>query len=154
MLGQTLGETRGDTIGRRIVEDEGQGTGMEVTDTASGTLLGVNVTQTVTYVGHMRPDGSLLGEGTGIVMTAEGEGGTLRGRGVGKFTAPGAVSWRGLLLYEMGSGKLAGLNGMAVLSSTRSTPPGSRWAPSTSGSTPRPLVRESGPALPAAAQRT
>jgi hypothetical protein len=115
MLGQTVGEVRGDTVGRRIVEDEGQGPGMEVTDSGSGTLLGVNVTQTVTYVGHMRPDGSLAGEGTGLVMTPDGEGGTFRGRGVGKFTGPGAVSWRGLLLYEMGSGKLAGLNGMAVM---------------------------------------
>ena len=115
MLGQSVGEIRGQAIGRRIIEEEGQGPGMEVTDEGSGTLLGVNVRQTVTYVGHMRPDGHLAGEGTGLVMTADGEGGMFRGRGVGKLTASGAVSWRGLLLYEMGSGKLAALNGMAVL---------------------------------------
>jgi hypothetical protein len=115
MLGDKVGEAQGQILGRRIIQDNGGGTAMEVTDAGSGTLLGVNMQQTVTYVARMHPEGHLDGEGTGIVMTAEGEGGTLRGRGVGKFTGPGAVSWRGLLLYETGSGKLSGLNGMAVM---------------------------------------
>jgi hypothetical protein len=115
VLGDKVGESRGETIGRRIIEKDGGQTVMEVTDTASGTLLGVNINQTVTYEARMHPDGHLRGEGTGIVMTADGEGGTLSGRGVGKFTAPGAVSWRGLLLYDISSGKLEGLNGMAVM---------------------------------------
>ena len=115
MLGDKVGETQGQTIGRRIIQDDAGATVMEVTDTASGTLLGVNTNQTVTYEARMHQDGHLRGEGTGIVMTTDGEGGTLSGRGVGKFTGPGAVSWRGLLLYDISSGKLEGLNGMAVM---------------------------------------
>ena len=44
-----------------------------------------------------------------------GESATFRGYGVGTFVRPGAVSWRGTLLYETSSQKLARLNGIAVL---------------------------------------
>jgi len=115
MLGDLVGEIRGQGIGTRVLPDEGRGPRMEVTDQGSGELYGVSVNQTVTYVGVQRPDGTIAGEGSGITMTADGEGATFRGYGVGKFVRPGAVSWRGTLLYETSSQKLARLNGIAVL---------------------------------------
>jgi len=114
MLGDMVGEIRGQVMNTRILPDAGRGPQMEVTDQGMGTLFGVNVTQTVTYVGVQRPDGTIAGEGHGIIMTEDGEGGTFRGMGVGRFIRPGAISWRGALCYETTSKKLARLNGIAV----------------------------------------
>ena len=115
MLGDTVGEVRGQAISTRILSDEGQGPRMEITDQSAGELYGVSINQTVTYVGVLRPNGTISGEGIGITMTADGESATFRGYGVGTFVRPGAVSWRGTLLYETSSQKLARLNGIAVL---------------------------------------
>jgi hypothetical protein len=115
MLGENVGEIRGQTIGTRILPDEGQGPRMEVTDRGVGMLCGVHVNTTVTYVGTMRPNGTIAGTGTGTVMTEDGEMATYRGAGVGTFARGGVMSWRGALFYETASTKLARLNGIAVV---------------------------------------
>lgn len=115
MLGELVGEVRGQSISTRILPDEGQGPRMEVTDHGIGELFGVHVDQTITYVGTLRPNGTIAGEGRGVVMTTNGGSGTYHGVGVGRFTRPGAVSWRGSLFYESASDELARLNGIAVL---------------------------------------
>lgn len=115
MLGDIIGEVRGQGTGTRVLPDEGQGPRLEVTDQGVGTLCGVSINQTVTYVGTMRPNGTISGDGTGMTMTANGGGASLRGVGVGRFTRPGVTSWRGALFYETDSEELARLNGIAVL---------------------------------------
>jgi hypothetical protein len=115
MLGEQVGELRGQAVSTRILPDEGQGPRMEVTDQQVGTLCGVNVTVTVTYVGTMRANGTIAGNGTGIVMTASGGSATFRGTGVGRFVRPGALSWRGALFYETATPELARLNGIACV---------------------------------------
>ena len=67
MLGDTVGEVRGQAISTRILSDEGQGPRMEITDQSAGELYGVSVNQTVTYVGVLRPDGTISGQGVGIM---------------------------------------------------------------------------------------
>jgi hypothetical protein len=114
MLGDSIGEVQGQTIGTRVLPDAGHGPRMEITDHGTGVLCGVQVTSTVTYQGTMRPNNSIAGEGTGIVMSADGEAATFRGAGVGTFTGPGAMHWVGSLFYETASPKLARLNGIAV----------------------------------------
>ena len=49
---------------------------METTFQASGSILGVGHKTTGTYTSEMRPDGTLYGEGQGIVMNSEGGGAT------------------------------------------------------------------------------
>ena len=98
MLGERIGELNGQTIGTRILTDEGRGPRMEVTDHATGVLYGIQVTSTVTYIGTLRPNGTITGEGTGFVLTADGHSANFRGTGVGTFTRPGAISWRGAAL--------------------------------------------------------
>jgi hypothetical protein len=110
-----LGEVRGQGISTRVLEDEGRGPRMEVTDQGTGTLCGVGVNQTVTYVGTMRPNGTLSGEGAGVTMTSSGGAATFRGAGVGTFVRPGVLRWRGSLFYESATDELARLNGIAVL---------------------------------------
>lgn len=113
MLGEKIGDARGQTISTRVLPDEGQGPRLEITDQSVGTLYGVHVNSTVTYVGTLRPNGTISGEGTGVIMTEDGEAGTFRGVGVGTFTKTGGTSWRGSLFYETASNKLSKLNGIA-----------------------------------------
>ena len=115
MLGEMVGEILGQQGAMRVLADGGHGPRMEVTDQGSGTLFGVGVTQTVTYVGAMRPNGTVAGEGTGVTMTASGSAATFRAAGVGRFVRPGVMSWRGSLFYETAADELARLNGIAVL---------------------------------------
>ena len=114
MLGEKVGEIRGQTIGTRILPDEGHGPRMENTERGTGTLCGVHVDITVTYVGTLRPNGTIEGSGIGVVMTEDGESATYRGTGVGTFLRPGVTSWRGAMFYETTSSKLSRLNGIAV----------------------------------------
>ena len=115
MLGKTVGDVRGQAISTRILPDLGQGPRMETTDQGIGTLCGVHVTQTVTYVGTLRPNGTITGIADGVCMTEKGEGATFKGLGVGTFVRPGVTSWRGCLTYETAGTELAALNGIAVL---------------------------------------
>ena len=65
MLGEQVGDVRGQTISTRVLPDEGTGPRMEITDQSVGTLCGVSITSTVTYVGTLGPTGHIAGEGTG-----------------------------------------------------------------------------------------
>jgi hypothetical protein len=61
----------------------------------------------------VRPDGSLFGEGQGVLMAADDATVTWRGEGVGHFTGPGSVSWRGAIYFQTQSERFARLNGIA-----------------------------------------
>ncbi len=115
MLGDKVGDIRGQTIGTRILPDDGRGPCMEISDHGVGTLYGVHVDATITYTCRLRPNGTLEGEGTGVLMTDTGEAATYRGAGVGTFVRPGVTSWRGALFFETTSEKLSKLNGIACL---------------------------------------
>ena len=88
---------------------------MEITDQSVGTMYGVSVNSTITYIGALRPNGTISGEGIGVMMTTDGESATYRGTGVGTFTRPGATAWRGALFFETTSPALSRLNGIAVV---------------------------------------
>jgi hypothetical protein len=115
MLGEKIGDIRGQTISTRVLPDLGHGPRMETTDQGTGTLYGVHVNATITYVGTLRPNGTISGDGTGVLMTEDGEAATYRGTGVGTFIRPGVTSWRGSLFFETESKKLNKLNGIACL---------------------------------------
>lgn len=115
MLGERIGDVRGQHISTRVLPDEGQGPRMEVTDQQVGTLCGVNITTTVTYVATLRPNGHLFGKAVGIVMSTEGEMATFRGAGVGTMNQNGSISYRGSIFYETQTPKLSRLNGIATL---------------------------------------
>src|SRR5690348_14928142 len=115
MLGEQVGEVRGQQIGLRVLPDEGHGPRMEVTDRQVGTLCGEHINSTVTYMGTIRPNGTIVGEGLGTVMTDKGEMASFRGVGVGRVVRPGVTSWRGSVFYETESPKLSRLNGIAVV---------------------------------------
>ncbi|MFD6968293.1 hypothetical protein OG756_33350 [Streptomyces sp. NBC_01310] len=114
MLGDLLGDEQGQTTGMRVLHtDDGLHPAMEVSFQATGTLMSAAVTDRGTYESVMRPDGSLYGEGQGIIMTREGDTVTWRGQGVGHFDDSGGVHWRGSIFYETGAPRFAELAGTA-----------------------------------------
>lgn len=115
MLGEKIGEEKGKVISRRVLPNPGGPPKMEVSFQATGSLLGVSTSDTGTYVATMRPDGTLFGEGQGIVMGKGGEAGTWCGQGVGTLKKDGAVSYRGAIYFQSASPAWTRLNNLAVV---------------------------------------
>ena len=108
MLGSLIGETKGKRIVRRVL-----GTNppkAEVSFEDSGTMLGVATTGFGTYASVVRADGSIIGEGEGLITTQDGDLVAWQGSGQGKFGPGGSVSYRGILYFQTSSQKLAQLN--------------------------------------------
>jgi len=115
MLGEPIGEARGQITNFRVLSGDGAPK-VEVSFQSTGTLLGVACTEMGTYVSTMRPDGTMFGNGQGILTTTDGEGITWTGQGLGKRKGSGmAASWRGAIYYQTASRNLARLNGMVAL---------------------------------------
>ena len=110
MIGEKIGETKGKRLVRRVLSTEPPT--VEVSFEDSGHMLGVATTGLGSYTSVIAADGSISGEGQGIIMTQEGEGIVWKGTGVGKFGAEGAISYRGMLFFKTASAKLARLNNM------------------------------------------
>src|SRR5438105_729044 len=70
MLGDKIGEESGQVIGTRVLASD-TGPKLETTFQMQANLLGVEGTDIGTYWSVLRPDGTLYGEGNGVVMTAE-----------------------------------------------------------------------------------
>ena len=58
----------------------------------------------------MRPDGTLYGQGQGVVMASNGEGATFIGSGVGTLKEGGGVRFTGALHFQSASATLSRLN--------------------------------------------
>lgn len=115
MLGEKIGEGKGKVTVQRVLPNPGGGPRMETSFQSSGTLLGVSETETGTYIATSRPDGSLFGEGQGILMSKDGDVGTWTGQGVGTINNDGAVSYRGSVFFQSASPKWSKLNRVAVV---------------------------------------
>jgi hypothetical protein len=114
MLGDMISEERGQMTGIRVLPSTDGRPRVEASFQAEGTIFGVHATDMGTYVSQLRPDGTLFGEGQGVLMTADGDAVSWRGQGIGRFTGRGgATSWRGVIFYETASQTLARLNGIA-----------------------------------------
>jgi hypothetical protein len=115
MQGDKIGEESGKVTSRRVLPNPDGSPKMETTAQSDLTLLGVKATNTVTYWSVARPDGTLYGEGQGIVMSKEGDLATFIGQGVGTIKKDGAVSFRGAVYYQSTSQKWSRLNSVAAI---------------------------------------
>ena len=115
MLGEQVGEASGKVTGRRVLSNPGGGPKMETSFEATGRMLGVNVRENGTYWSMLRPDGTLYGEGQGIIMGAGGEAATWVGSGVGNFRSDGGVSFRGAIFYQSAAPAFSRLNKVATV---------------------------------------
>ena len=73
MLGELLYEETGNTTGLRVLPPEGGAVNLEVSLQAAGRIQGVEHTSMWTYVSTTRADGSIFGEGRGVLTTADGD---------------------------------------------------------------------------------
>ena len=115
MLGGQIGQTSGRLTGRRVLESEGGAPKVEVSFAEQGKLLGLDVQVLTTYSATMRSDGTLYGQGQGVVMASNGEGATFVGSGVGKLQQGGGASFRGAIYFQSASDTISRLNGIAVV---------------------------------------
>jgi hypothetical protein len=114
MLGDKVGQESGQVIGTRVLASD-TGPKLETTFQMQTNLLGVEGTETGTYWSVLRQDGTLYGEGNGVVMTAEGPA-TWKGAGVGHPTGEGmGATFRGAVYFETRSASLDRLNHSAAV---------------------------------------
>jgi hypothetical protein len=115
MLGDKLGTESGKVTSQRVLPNPGGGPKMETSFQATGTMLGVNETDIGTYWSVVRPDGTLYGEGQGVLMGKGGEMATWVGQGVGTLKKDGATSYRGAVYYQTATPAWSRLNRVAVV---------------------------------------
>jgi hypothetical protein len=115
MQGEKIGEESGKVTAQRVLPNPGGSPKMETSFQANLMLLGVEATDTGTYWSVVRPDGTLYGEGQGIVMGKEGDLATWIGQGVGTIKQDGAISYRGAVYYQSASARWSRLNSVAAI---------------------------------------
>ena len=115
MLGDKIGEAAGTVTTQRVLPSPDGGPTMETSFRATGKLLGVDETETGTYTATLRPDGTLFGQGQGVLMGSKGHMATWVGQGVGRVKEDGAVSYRGAIYYQTASPGWSRLNGIAAV---------------------------------------
>jgi hypothetical protein len=112
MLGELIYEGRGKRTARTVLPLEGTAPRIQVSFEETGKLVGIEANFMGTYWAAIRSDGSVYGEGQGIIATREGDSVSLRGIGTGKVREGGAVSYRGSIIFHAPQ-KLARLNTVA-----------------------------------------
>jgi len=115
MLGDLISEGQGKVTAYRVLSTEGQDPKVEVSFRSATKLLGVDMNEMGTYWSVARADGTMYGEGQGVMMGRDGDLVSWVGQGAGRFNAGGGVSWRGAIYLRTASPKLARLNGIAAV---------------------------------------
>jgi hypothetical protein len=108
MIGEQISESKGRRLVRRVLSVDPPTAEVSFEDT--GKMLGVPTNGLGSYTSVVRPDGSIHGNGQGLLMTPDGDSVTWTGTGLGKFGPDGSVSYRGMLFFRTTSQKLARVN--------------------------------------------
>ena len=108
LIGEVIAEFKGKSTGIRVLA-EGK---MEASSAGSGSILGKEVSAEMdTGVLTLMPNGVIMAEGNGMVMTAEGEAVMMKINGIGWVTGKGLKSsYRGACYFMTSSPKLDNLN--------------------------------------------
>ena len=109
MLGEIIYEGRGKRTARTVLPLEGTEAKLQVSFEETGKLVGIDANFMASYWATTRSDGSLYGEGQGMIVTREGDSVSARGIGTGRLREGGAVSYRGCIIFHAPQ-KLARLN--------------------------------------------
>jgi hypothetical protein len=107
LIGEIIIELSGRIEGIRVLPD-GK---VETSEQGSGSVLRVKATWVATTVSSPMPNGVILGEGNGMITTADGEVVTVRKIGIGWSTGGGRkVSRRGVFFLTTQSQRFERLN--------------------------------------------
>ena len=115
MLGEKIGRTSGKITSQRVLPNLGGGPKMETSFQASGSILGTDVKETGTYCTMVRPDGTLYGEGQGVMILKDGKMATWTANGVGTTKKDGTASFCGAVYYQTYPPRWSRLNKVAVV---------------------------------------
>jgi hypothetical protein len=115
MLGEKVGEGSGKVTAQRVLPNPGGPPKMETSFQGTGKLRGIEFAECASYCSTVRPDGTLFGEGQGILTGKDGNTATWTGSGVGTMKNDGSVSYRGAIYSQSTSPQWSRLNGIAQL---------------------------------------
>ena len=116
MLGDLLYEETGQVTGIEVLPPEEGGVVLKVSLQAAGTIQGIEHTSIWTYTSTTRTDGSVFGQGRGVLTTADGDVVHLLARASDQSGGPGsATHYRGAFHFQTESEKFSRLNGIAAV---------------------------------------
>jgi hypothetical protein len=111
MIGEKIDEVSAKITGTRVIPVEGGNVKVEVSFGGNGKLLGVDVMEMGTYQSTMTAAGVLNGEGSGLIMSSDGDSLMWSGSGVGRPKGKGmSASWRFSLVMRTASKRWIRLN--------------------------------------------
>lgn len=113
MLGELFCEETGATSGIRVLSSENGETTVEISLQTQGKILGVEEGSLWTYWSKTRSDGSVYGEGKGVMTTKDGDIIHLVGNGAAKSNSDGSVAFRGSIYFHTTAAKYEHLNTIA-----------------------------------------
>ena len=113
-LGELVLEDSGQITGIRVLSTDASGTTLELNLQLSGTIRGVGQNTLWTYTMLQRPDGSLYGQGNGVLTTVNGDVIHLIGAGSGKANPGGTVRFCTMLHPHGATGQNADLNAIGL----------------------------------------
>ena len=115
-LGDLVLDETGTVTGIRVLSADASGSKLEVCLRTSGTIRGVAESTFWTYTQLIRPDGSVYGQGEGVMTTQDGNVIHLIGHGSGQAPAPGGTTnFRTMLHAHSTSAKYADLNSIGLV---------------------------------------
>jgi hypothetical protein len=115
MLGEQIYEAKGQITGTRVLDTEQFKMGSSYM--GEGKIREIEVMQIGTFWSVPRAGGAAYGEDKTIVMTKDGRSMcSISARGIGHFTGPGKVAFRGADLYNAeATGELSFLSNMVIV---------------------------------------
>ena len=116
MLGELLYEETGNVTGVKVLPPEEGAVVLEVSLQAAGRIQGIDHTSIWTYTSSTRADGSIFGEGRGVLTTASGDVVHIVGRASDQSSGPGSPTrYRGAFHFHTNSDTFARLNGISAV---------------------------------------
>ena len=114
-LGALVLEDNGQITGIRVLSTDTSGTAVELSLTLTGTIRGVAHTTMWTYNMTTRSDGSMYGQGNGVLTTVNGDVIHLIGSGSGQENLGGTVRFCTMLHPHGATGGNVDLNSIGLV---------------------------------------
>ena len=114
-LGELVLDDTGQITGTRVLSTDTTGTTLELNLQLTGTIRGVAHTTMWTYTTVTRPDGSIYGQGTGVLTTVNGDVVHLIGHGSGKANPGSSVRFLTMLHAHGATGQNTDLNNIGLV---------------------------------------
>lgn len=103
---EDIGHETGQITGRRVVEGEAGAPLVEASFETQGEVLGVAIMNMGTFTSRQRADGSLFGDGQGLLQGPSGQSAPWQGSGIGQRAPDGTIVYQAAIFVEPSATKL------------------------------------------------